>query len=180
MSEIPEDADLVERARRGEADAFSQLYRRYFDPIFRYLRTRMADEAGAEDLAGTVFLRAYRSLDRYRERGHPFSAYLYQIARNALADHYRTVGREVDLEEASGLPSPAGAPDEHLAGQEEIAAMRRALSALSPDHQEVIRLRVLLDLPTATTAEWMGRSEGAVRTLLFRALAALRREMAER
>lgn len=177
MNDRLRDADLVASARKGDAEAFGELYRRYFDPIFRYIRIRMADDAGAEDLAATVFLRAYRSMGRYKERGHPFSAFLYQIARNALADHYRRAGREVDLDEARKSPDPGGTPDDHLARQEEIVAMRRALAALSPDHQEVIRLRVLLDLSTEMTASWMGRSEGAVRVLLFRALSALRQRM---
>lgn len=171
------DADLVARARKGEVEAYGELYRRHFDPIFRYLRSRLDDDANAEDLAGIVFLRAYHSLGRYRERGHPFSAYLYQIARNALVDHFRRVRREVDLEEAANLAAPGAAPDEVLARQGEVAAMNRALAALSPDHQEVIRLRVLLALSTAETAQWMGRSEGAARVLLFRALKALRQAM---
>jgi RNA polymerase sigma-70 factor, ECF subfamily len=177
MSEILTDAVLVERARKGDVAAFADLYRRHFDPIYRYLRARLVDEADAEDLAETVFLQAFRSLDRYRERGHPFSAYLYRIARNALADHYRKAGREVSLDHAENLAAPGASPDDHLARQEEIAAMRHALATLSPDHQEVIRLRILLDLSTEITAQWMGRSEGAVRVLLFRALSALRREM---
>jgi RNA polymerase sigma-70 factor (ECF subfamily) len=177
MSEKPIDSDLVARARAGDGEAFGELYRRYFDPIFRYLRLRLADEADAEDLAATVFLRAYRGLGRYRERGHPFSAFLYQTARHALVDHYRKAGREVGLDTVGDLAESTAGLDDHVARQETIDKMRRALAALSEDHQEVIRLRLLLELPTQTVAQWMGRSEGAIRVLLFRALEALRRAM---
>lgn len=177
MYETSHDADLVARARRGEVEAFGQLYRRYFEPIFRYLRLRVEREADAEDLAETVFLRAFQSLPRYRERGWPFSAYLYRIARNALADHYRGRRGEADLDEADRLASPEGAPDEGLEREQTLTTMRRVLSTLPTDYQEVIRLRILLGLSTEATAEWMKRSEGAVRVLLFRALRSLRDRM---
>ena len=73
MSENHSDADLVARARVGEAEAFGQLYLRYFDPIFRYVRTRLPEAPDAEDMAETVFLRAFQALPGYRERGWPFS-----------------------------------------------------------------------------------------------------------
>jgi len=179
MSEKPIDADLVERARAGDGEAFGELYRRYFDPIFRYLCVRVDRAEDAEDLAGTVFLRAYRSLDRYRERGWPFSAFLYQVARNALVDHYRKRPRESGLAEAIDLGTGPRELDDDLERAERVQAMRQALAELPPDYQEVIRLRVLLSLPTETTAQWMERSPGAVRVLLYRALAALRSKLSE-
>src|SRR3990172_8305903 len=128
----------------------------------------------------TVFLRAYQALPSYRERGWPFSAFLYQVARNALTDHYRQQRPETDLNEADQAGTPVRALDEDLARMEQIAGMHRAMAELPADYQEVIRLRVLLSLPTETTAQWMARSEGAVRVLLHRALDALRKRMAER
>ena len=174
MSEKTTDADLVARARAGDREAFGALYQRYFDPIFRYLCVRVERAEDAEDLTATVFLRAYRSLGRYRERGWPFSAFLYQVARNALVDHYRKRPREGDLADAAALGTPARGLDDEMERAEHLREMRRALATLPPDYQEVIRLRVLLSLPTETTAQWMERSPGAVRVLLYRALAALR------
>ena len=174
MSEKPIDADLVARARAGDGEAFGELYRRYFDPIFRYLSVRVERSEDAEDLAETVFLKAYRSLDRYHERGWPFSAFLYQVARNALVDHYRKRPRESDLAEAVELGTAPRALDDELVRMEQLREMKQAIAGLPPDYQEVIRLRVMLSLPTATTAQWMERSPGAVRVLLYRALTALR------
>jgi RNA polymerase sigma-70 factor (ECF subfamily) len=179
MSEKKSDSDLIARARKGETEAFGELYRRYFDPIFRYLRMRVAQDDDAEDLAETVFLRAYQSLHRYRERGWPFSAFLYQVARNALTDHYRKGRPETDLTEAEGLGTTARALDEDLVMAERIRTVQQAMVGLPIDYQEVIRLRILLGLPTETAAQWMGRSEGAVRVMLFRALSALRARLAD-
>ena len=179
MNEKTSDPDLIARARKGESEAFGELYRRYFDPIFRYLRTRVEQEKDAEDLAEAVFLRAYQSLHRYRERGWPFSAFLYQVARNALADHYRKGRPETDLTEAEGLGTAARALDEDLVMAERMRTVQQAMIGLPTDYQEVIRLRVLLGVPTETAAQWMGRSEGAIRVMLYRALTALRAKLSE-
>lgn len=172
-----DDAALVARAKAGEVGAFGELYERYFDPVFRYLRSRLSDEREAEDLSATVFLRAYQALDRYQERGWKFSAFLYGIARNALADYFRRRREEVlvgDLENESAL-GPAFR-QEFDAG-ESSEQLRRVLAELPPDYQEVIRLRLILGLSTPEAAQWMRRSAGAVRVLLHRALRAARKRM---
>src|SRR3972149_8109230 len=110
MSERPSDAELVTRARAGQVEAFGELYLRYFDAIFRYLRTRLSEAQDAEDMTETVFLRAFQSLPNYRERGWPFSAFLYQVARNALTDHYRQRRAETELSQAEQSGTPARAP----------------------------------------------------------------------
>lgn len=179
MSEKTTDSDLIARARNGDVEAFGELYQRYFDPIFRYLRLRVDQEADAEDLAETVFLRARAALHRYRERGWPFSAFLYQVARNALADHYRKKRPETDLEQAERLGTAVRGLDEDLEMAERVRMVQQVMTGLPADYQEVIRLRILLGLPTDTAAQWMGRSEGAVRILLYRALAALRMRLSD-
>lgn len=183
MGEAPQpladDATLIARARAGEAEAFGELYRRYLDPIYRYLRVRTGDAQEAEDLAEAVFLRAFQALGRYQERGWPFSAFLYQTARNALVDHYRGRRETVALDQAADVAGDAEPLDEQVGQREELERVRSGLARLKPDHREVIILRVVLELPTATVARWMRRSEGATRVLLFRALEALRRQVAE-
>lgn len=174
---LVDDATLIARARAGEAEAFGELYGRYFDSIYRYLRSRVEEDRDAEDLAENVFLRALQSLGRYRERGWPFSAFLNQVAKNALADHYRQRREEEQLSDADAHPTAARELDDQVARSEDVEAIRRALSALPPDYQEVIRLRVQLGMSTQNVASWMRRSEGAVRILLFRALERLRQQM---
>lgn len=173
-----DDARLVAQAKRGDEDAFAELYRRYADSIYRYALSRGLPPADAEDVVSTVFLRAFQSLPGYRERGWPFSAYLYGIARNALVDLYRRDRREATGDEALERPEPQAEVDDQVTRRAQLEAVRQALAGLPEDYQEVIRLRLLLDLPTATVAAWMGRKEGAVRVLLHRALQALRARMA--
>lgn len=176
---IPSDAELIAQAQSGEIEAFGELYARYLDPIFRYIRSRVDETVDAEDLCEAVFLRTFEALDRYQERGHPFSAYLYQVARNQLADHYRTREIPVDLEQVSEPTASDADPEAAYAQRERVLDAVRSLGTLREDYQEVIRLRIVLELPTSTVAVWMDRSPGAVRVLLHRALIALRQELDE-
>ena len=170
----PSDAELIARAKDGQVEAFGQLYERYLDPIYRFIRMRVDSERDAEDLCENVFLRTYEALDRYEDRGHPFSAYLYQVAKNLLADHYRhRSSLEPESESDTAGDESSGDRDQ----QEELLAVAQAIGQLSEDYREVIRLRVVLELPTETVASWMGRSPGAVRVLLHRALKELNQSL---
>ena len=171
------DAILIARAQAGEIEAFGKLYERYVVLIYRYVLARVNAESDAEDLTEIVFMRAFEALHRYRERGRPFSAFLYQVARNALVDHYRQQRKVESIEAVEKLPSLGPAPDERLLAEERATVLRRALAELPEDYQEVIRLRIMLSLPTAAVGEWLGRSDGAVRVLLHRALKSLRLKM---
>jgi len=173
------DAELIARAQGGEVEAFGELYQRYLDLIYRYIRVRVAEDRVAEDLTEVVFLRSFETLGRYKERGRPFSAFLYQVARNLLVDHYRQKKQEVSIEDANQMATSAPTVDEHVIQSERIREIGHALTSLPSDYQEVIRLRVILALSTADVAAWMGRSEGAIRVLLHRALTALRRRLVE-
>jgi RNA polymerase sigma-70 factor (ECF subfamily) len=175
----PADSELIARAQRGEVEAFGALYERYLDPIYRYIMMRVDLQSDAEDLCETVFLRTYEALDRYQEQGYPFSAYLYQVARNLLADYYRRQDQDSDLEDAIDRPDSGIDPDGQIEQQEQFGEIALALGKLSEDYREVIRLRLVMELPTSTVATWMDRSEGAVRVLLHRALTALREHLNE-
>jgi RNA polymerase sigma-70 factor (ECF subfamily) len=173
------DAELISRAQAGEVEAFGELYERYAVLIYRYVLARVNAESDAEDLTEIVFLRAFEALHRYKERGRRFSAFLYQVARNALIDHYRQQRKTESIETVERLPSLGPEPDERLLAEERADGLKKALAEIPEDYQEVIRLRIILSMPTATVGEWLGRSEGAVRVLLHRALKSLRKQMVE-
>ncbi len=172
-----DDARLIERAKRGEVEAFGCLYERYLESIYRYIRTRVAEDRTAEDLTETVFLRSYESLSRYKEKGLRFSAFLYQIARNLLVDHYRQKEEELPLESADQISVSPSRIDDIIVIQDQVDRLRVGLEALPEEYREIIRLRVLLELSTTECAQWLGRSEGAVRVLLHRAMKALKRQV---
>jgi RNA polymerase sigma-70 factor (ECF subfamily) len=179
-NQVPKDSDLISRAKVGDIEAFGELYQRYVDLIYRYIRSRVSENSSAEDLTEMVFLRAFESLDRYQERGWPFSSFLYQVARNQLADHYRKQRDEVPLEEAYDLEASADHPSEDHGLMDRIRTLQIALEQLPEDYQEIIRLRVLLELSTSEAAVILDRSEGAIRVLLHRALKALRKQIKQK
>jgi RNA polymerase sigma-70 factor (ECF subfamily) len=172
-----DDALLIKRAKSGDQQAYGDLYERYVDPIFRYIRSRVEDVQTAEDLTEAVFLRSFEAIGKYRDKGLRYSAYLYQVARNLLVDHYRRVENTLPIESAEHQLDDAQSADEAIILQEQAASLRAALDQLPEEYQEIIRLRVLLEVSTAESAQWMKRSEGATRVLLHRALKALKREL---
>lgn len=174
-----EDAALIAEAKAGEVEAFGHLYRRHLATIYRYVRSRVYRDRDAEDLTEQVFLKAFESLETYEERGVPFEAFLYRVAHNTVVDYYRTQKAELPLEKIEGVHGENSEIERGLLDKERIAEIMAAMNGLSEDYQEVIRLRVILDLPTDEVAQWMDRKPNAVRVLLHRALKALRTELGE-
>ncbi|MBN1666246.1 MAG: sigma-70 family RNA polymerase sigma factor [Anaerolineales bacterium] len=172
------DARLVQLAQAGVPQAFGGLYDRYAAELYRFLYAHCHNQLDAEDMNAEVFLRAWDDLPRYRERGHPFSAYLYRIARNLLVDYYRRSGRQVEWAQVS--PETLAVqpnPDHHLEAERQSQRLLQAMQALKPDYRSVLILRFINQLSPAEAARVMERSQGALRVLQHRALKALREEL---
>ncbi len=176
FKEIP-DADLIAQAQAGQLEAFGELYHRYMAKIYRYIRSRVGSERDAEDLTGVVFLNAFQALGSYKERGAPFGAYLYRVARNKIVDHYRNQPEPDPLHEQENLLPGTEDTEARVMQAEDIQEIRAAIRKLPENYQEIIRLRVLMELPTEEIGRWMGKKPSNVRVLLHRALKALRREL---
>lgn len=176
-----QEAGLVLKAQRGDAQAYGQLYEQYAPLLFRFLNAHLDNPLDAEDLTTEVFVRAWRSLDGYQPRGLPFKAYLFRVARNLVIDLYRQRKRSVSsvaLEEETvtdWLPGPDQALQHSVDGRE----LRQLLSGLREEYRMVVVLRFLSGLSPQETAQVMGKSVSAVRVLHHRALNALRKKMDE-
>jgi RNA polymerase sigma-70 factor (ECF subfamily) len=177
---VKEAAALVAQAQQGDQQAFATLYENYRPLVYRFLRRRLdgSDET-VEDLTEDVFVKLYEKLDRYVERGLPFTAWLYRIAHNQLVDYVRTLPRQ----SAQSLDVVADVP-EHQTGSEYRSVLDRetlepALARLTPEQRKAVELRFLQGMSVAETAASMGRSEEAVKKLQARALANLRRSLTE-
>jgi RNA polymerase sigma-70 factor, ECF subfamily len=173
-------AVLVAQAQQGDQQAFATLYEQYRPLVYRFLRRRLdgADET-VEDLTEDVFVKLYEKLDRYVERGLPFTAWLYRIAHNQLVDYVRTLPRN----SAQPLDTVADIP-EYQTGSEYRSVLDRetlepALARLTPEQRQAVELRFLQGMSVAETSAAMGRSEEAVKKLQARALANLRRSLTE-
>jgi len=170
-----EDAILAARAGKGEPAAFGALYDRYVDAVYRYVFYRVRNDADAEDLTSEVFMRAMRAIPRYEPR-QAFLAWLYRIARNAVIDRARRARTQVSFEDALAHPNADKVvePDAALLALSDSKVVRAAMAHLTPLQQEVIVLRYMEGFSTAEIAVLVGKREGTVRGIQFRALAALR------
>ncbi|MFF3523897.1 ECF subfamily RNA polymerase sigma factor, BldN family [Streptomyces albidoflavus] len=169
--------ELVERAQDGEAEAFGKLYDQYSDTVYRYIYYRVGGKATAEDLTSETFLRALRRIGTFTWQGRNFGAWLVTIARNLVADHFKssrfrlevTTGEMLDANEVER--SPEDSVLESLSNAALLDAVRR----LNPQQQECVTLRFLQGLSVAETARVMGKNEGAIKTLQYRAVRTLAR-----
>ena len=166
---------IVERAVRGESSAFGLLYDHYQPMIYRFVAVKVSQREDAEDLTHQVFMSAWENMHSYRQRGFPFSSWLYRIARNRIVDHYRTKKADLPLEsvaeDVTALLVHSTIPLEH---HFEIERVLTALHELRPDYQDVILMRFVEELSIKETAAALEKSEGAVKLLQHRALKELK------
>jgi RNA polymerase sigma-70 factor (ECF subfamily) len=178
----PEADRLVERAIAGDADAFAALFRATLPIVHRNLFGRCGDTALAEDLTSDTYMRAMRAIGTFEGTSRDFLAWVLRIGRNRFLDHVRSgrVRWEVVVDEMPLVTATGDDPEEGAVTSVEGAEVRRALEELTPEQQEVVQLRFLEGLPVADVARIVGRNEGAVKALQFRALRSLGRVLTER
>ncbi|TMD24735.1 MAG: sigma-70 family RNA polymerase sigma factor [Chloroflexi bacterium] len=166
---------LVERAK-SDAQAFGVLYDRYVEDIYRFAHARLGNVAAAEDVTADVFVKALRGISRYRDRGRPFSCWLYRIARNALADHFRhdPVNREL----SDWLPDAGTQVEATAIHHLEVEDLWRLVEKLPPQQRIAMTLRFRDDRSAREAAAVMGKSEAAVKLLIYRAVGRLRSQVA--
>jgi RNA polymerase sigma-70 factor (ECF subfamily) len=169
--------DLVERAQAGEADAFGRLYDQYSDTVYRYIYYRVGGKATAEDLTSETFLRALRRIGTFTWQGRDFGAWLVTIARNLVADHFKSsrFRLEVTTGEMPDANEVERSPEDSVLEPLSNAALLEAVRRLNPQQQECVTLRFLQGLSVAETARVMGKNEGAIKTLQYRAVRTLAR-----
>ncbi|WP_184575360.1 ECF subfamily RNA polymerase sigma factor, BldN family [Streptomyces zagrosensis] len=169
--------ELVERAQSGEAEAFGRLYDQYSDTVYRYIYYRVGGRATAEDLTSETFLRALRRIGTFTWQGRDFGAWLVTIARNLVADHFKSsrFRLEVTTGEMLDANEVARSPEDSVLESLSNAALLQAVRRLNPQQQECVTLRFLQGLSVAETARVMGKNEGAIKTLQYRAVRTLAR-----
>jgi RNA polymerase sigma-70 factor, ECF subfamily len=171
-----EERLLVEAAQRDPAK-FGPLYENNFERVYAFVARRVQDREATEDLTSDVFHRALANLPRFEWRGVPFAAWLFRIASNAIADCSKRVSREQDVPgfENSGSNPGLSSPLEVSVDEiEERARLFRLVDELPPDQRRVIVMRFAEEKSIREVAQGLGRTEGAVKQLQFRALENLR------
>ena len=168
---------LVGAAQQGDPEAFGALFDHFYGPVYRFVAARVGRPSDAEDLTQLVFVKALEALPRYEARGVPFGGWLFRLARNAIIDQIRTRRDHLSLVVAVTRETDDAGPEARATLKDDLDEVARALKDLTDDQREVIELRFFAGLSVLETAVAMGRQEGTVRGLQFRALAALRRSL---
>lgn len=166
--EIEDETRLVSRFRTDPA-AFAELYRRYVRRVYRYLYSHVGEAAEAEDLTAQVFTAAWESRHRYQERG-AFAAWLFRIARNKIADHFRRRRPQVSLESDDPPLKEEWDPLGQLVHTESLQRLSRLVNCLQPTEIELLRLRFAAELTYAEMGVALGQSEAASKMAVRRLL----------
>jgi RNA polymerase sigma-70 factor (ECF subfamily) len=153
----------------NERAQFAELYEQNFERVYAFVARRVRERAEAEDVVSEVFYKALKGIDGYEERGTPFVAWLYTIARNVLCDRARQAQREMPLDDAD---EPASFDD-----IERRALLFRLVGTLPRAQRDVLVARFAEQRSIADVARQLGRSEGAVKQLQLRAIEALREQV---
>jgi RNA polymerase sigma-70 factor (ECF subfamily) len=174
-----EEASLVTRAKEGDETAVSQLYRQYAPGIYGYIASRVGDPAVADDLTSEVFLRALEGLPRFEYRGISISSWLYRIAHDRTADHFRRQARRptIPLEDEL-LPAQEGI-DQEVDARLRTEQLGKAIERLTAEQHQVILLRFVAGFKLKEIAYVMDRSTDAIKMLQLRALTRLRQLVAQ-
>jgi len=185
VTHLDRDRALVESARIDPA-RFEALYRKYLAQVYSYAFYELGDHHDAEDATERTFIAALTNLQRFEERARPedgrgastFRVWLFRIARNVVADRQRARFRrpEEQLDAASAVASTAD-PAAEVARREEASAAWQAVARLTGDRRRAVVLRFVDEMSTAEIAGVLGRSEGAVRVLIHRALRTVARDL---
>ena len=183
---------LIEAAQRDRA-RFADIYEEYFEIVYAYIARRVRNRSTAEDLTSDVFHKALANLPKFKWTGAPFASWLFRIASNLIADRARRKALEADPasspRESKGVDTPSltvGLPPRSGSGSsktqqsdleeaERLAVLFRLVDALADDQRRVVALRFAEEKSIKQIAAELGRSEGAVKQLQFRALRNLRK-----
>lgn len=179
VSDVADEAALVAAAQR-DPRAFGPLYELYVDRIYRYAYRRVGTHHEAEDITAQTFQQALQALPAYEWRGLPFGAWLFRIAGNIINRRGRTSGREVAVEDVtvfSGYEETDDDPADQVWRDEQAGELADLVRRLPPDQQRVLVLKFSHGMKNREIGDLMGRSEGAIKQLVHRALVSLRASM---
>lgn len=171
------ETELLNRARAFDTDALAQIHEAYYGPLFRYIAFRISDRHTAEDIVSDVFTRFLGALREGKPPQSNLRGWLFGVAANIVSDHYRRSYRAPSTELDETIVSHDAEPAEVAEHTADREALREAVASLTDEQQHVLALRFGHELPIQEVARTLGKTEGAIKQLQARAIAALARRM---
>jgi RNA polymerase sigma-70 factor, ECF subfamily len=171
--QIPNLEAILKQAQAGQSEAFETLYTTYFERIYRFIFYRVSHKETAEDLTEDVFVKVFAGI-RKLEKLAAFEGWLFQIARNLVIDYYRTKKATVALTEVENTLEYETNIIDIVNLQTQQALFVKLLKELSPEQQQVIKLKFFEDIDNDAIARLLKKTEGAVRVIQHRAIARLK------
>ncbi|MFA6096631.1 MAG: sigma-70 family RNA polymerase sigma factor [Candidatus Paceibacterota bacterium] len=168
---------LMNLAKNGDSEAFEAVYCRYFTPIYRYILCGVRNREIAEDIAQTVFLKAFKMIENYKDNGSDPAPYFYTIAKNAVIDHWKKKKDILygdDPERVNTISDVSKNPLEKIEDNEKAQELMECVGKLSEDQKEIITLKFICDLSNREISAYTGKNEDAIRQLQCRALRSLK------
>lgn len=162
------DETLASQVQR-EPHIFGQLYERHTNRVYAYCLARTGSVEDAQDLTSDIFLAALENLARYDSR-RSFAGWLYGIAHHKVVDYYRRRPASTPLEAIEKIADPAASTEARVEKRIRMQAVARSLQTLNHEQAEALTLRIFAGLSTAETGLVMGKSEAAIKMLVYRAL----------
>ncbi|MGD9091857.1 MAG: sigma-70 family RNA polymerase sigma factor [Anaerolineales bacterium] len=176
MTDNRDDVQLIISAQSGDVQALATLHDRYWQTILTHVFFRVGDRVTAEDLTAEVFVRMIDNIERYQVRGSTILPWLYTITRNLIADHYRGNEKETTtLPLEDNLVTDFGNPERMIGQQLTNECLQTALQHLTDVQAQVIIAKFIEGRSNREVAQLLDRTEGAIKSLQHRALAALRK-----
>jgi len=180
LPDIPTEDRLLERARRGDSDAIMEIYEQYFPPVYQFIRLRVDEAQLAEDLTSEVFLKLVTALRGRNAPRQSLRGWIFRVARNVMHTHFGKERRYPIVTLKEWTPAPADdEPEVQFIRSLNLERARHALRMLNAEQQEVLILRFGQKLNLKATAEVMGKSVSAIKSLQFRAVNTLRQLLGE-
>jgi RNA polymerase sigma-70 factor (ECF subfamily) len=174
---VQDELALLARARSLEPEALAQIHDTYYTPIFRYIAFRVNNRDAAEDLTSEVFTRLLSALRDKHAPQNTLRGWLYGVASRVVSDYHRQSYRAPEVELDESLVSRELDPAEAVERMMTQENLKQAMTELTEEQQNVISLRFGYEMPIEEVARTLGKSEGAVKQLQARAIAALARKL---
>ena len=171
--------ETISKAKNGDAQVLTELYEKHRVSVFRYFFYQVGDKQAAEDLTSEVFVRMLGSIENYRPSSVPFKAWLFKIARNMVADYYRSKKHVYLLPLVEDTPAVGDAVTTSVEGHLTSERLVNALRSLNQSQREVIILRFVNRQPINQVAKMMNKSENSIKGLQRRALLTLRETLSD-